>query len=64
LPGVPTDITVSADNKWLAVIYAATADGLARAAVFTIDAYSDLSLTGTSSPVGSVGASNGVAISQ
>ncbi len=64
LPGVPTDITVSSDNNWLAVIYTAAADGLARVAVFAIDAYGDLSLTATSSPVGSVGTFNGVAISQ
>lgn len=64
VPGVPTDITLSADHKWLAVIYTAAADGLARVAVFAIDGYGDLSLAATSSPVGSVAAFNGVAISQ
>ena len=62
LPGAPTDITVSADGKWLAVIYTAT-DNTARIAVFSIDAYGDLSPVATSSPIG-VSAFNGVAISQ
>lgn len=63
LPGVPTDITVSPDGKWLAVIY--TADGEGYIAVFAIDAYGDLSSTpvATSSSIG-VAAFNGVAISQ
>lgn len=64
LPGVATDITVSDDKKWLAVIYTTTADGLARVAVFAIDAYGDLSMAATSNPVGSVTAFNGVAFSQ
>ena len=64
LPGVPTDITVSADQKWLAVIYTASADGLARVAVFAVDSYGDLSPVATSSPVGGVTTFNGVAISQ
>jgi hypothetical protein len=61
LPGSPTDITVSPDNKWLAVIYAA-ADG-GHVAVFAIDGYGDLSLAATSAPIG-VAQFNGVAISQ
>ena len=64
VPGVPTDLAVSRDGKWLAVIYTATADGLARVAVFGIDGYGDLSPVATSNPVGSVSAFNGVAISQ
>lgn len=60
LPGVPTDITVSEDGKWLAVIY--TANGNGYVSVFAIDAYGDLSLDATSTPVGV--AFNGVAISQ
>jgi len=63
LPGVPTDVTVSRDNKWLAVIYAATDGSGGRIAVFSIDGYGDLSLAATSSPVGAA-AFNGVAISQ
>lgn len=64
LPGVPTDITVSPDNKWLAVIYTADTDSLARVAVFSIDTFGDLALAATSSPVGTVSTFNGVAISQ
>lgn len=61
LPGVPTDITVSSDGKWLAVIY--TANGSGYVSVFAIDAYGDLSPEATSEPIG-VAAFNGVAISQ
>jgi hypothetical protein len=63
LPGTPTDLTVSSDGKWLAVIY--TASGGGYVAVFAIDAYGDLSATpvATSSSIG-VAAFNGVAISQ
>jgi hypothetical protein len=63
LPGTPTDLTVSSDGKWLAVIY--TAGGEGYVAVFAIDAYGDLSATpvATSSSIG-VAAFNGVAISQ
>jgi hypothetical protein len=61
LPGVPTDITVSQDRKWLAVIYSANGSGYV--AVFAIDTYGDLTLKATSSPVG-VPAFNGVAISE
>jgi len=63
LPGVPTDITVSRDNKWLAVIYTASDGSGGRIAVFSIDAYGDLTLAATSNPVGAAGF-NGVAISQ
>jgi hypothetical protein len=61
--GVPTDVTVSQDGKWLAAIYTA-ADGTGgRIAVFSIDRYGDLTLAATSNPVGAAGF-NGVAISQ
>ncbi len=61
LPGSPTDITVSPDKKWLAVIYTA-ADG-AHVAVFSIDAFGDLSQVATSSAIG-VASFSGVAISE
>jgi len=61
LPGSPTDITVSPDKKWLAVIYNA-ADG-AHVAVFSIDAFGDLSQVATSSAIG-VASFSGVAISE
>ena len=61
LPGAPTDITVSSDHKWLAVIYSANGSGYV--AVFKMDAYGDLTPEATSSPVG-VAAFNGVAISE
>jgi hypothetical protein len=63
LSGVPTDVTVSRDAKWLAVIYTAADGSGGRIALFAIDAYGDLSLTATSNPVG-VASFNGVAISQ
>lgn len=61
LPGIPTDITVSPDQSWLAVIY--TAAGAPHVAVFSIDTYGDLSLAATSPAVGAAQFS-GVAISQ
>ncbi len=61
LQGAPTDITVSPDKKWLAVIYSAGAS--AYVAVFGIDAYGDLTPAATSSPIGVAGFS-GVAISE
>jgi hypothetical protein len=61
LPGVPTDLTVSQDGKWLAVIYSAS--GEAYVAVFSIDRYGDLTPAATSSSV-NVAAFNGVAISE
>ena len=63
VPGVPTDITVSPDGKWLAVIYTGIADSEGHIAVFSIDAYGDLTLVATSNSIG-VPAFNGVAISQ
>jgi hypothetical protein len=61
LPGNPTDITVSQDGKWLAVIYSAS--GEAYVAVFSIDKYGDLTPAATSSSLG-IAAFNGVAFSQ
>jgi hypothetical protein len=61
LPGSPTDITVSEDRKWLAVIY--TTGGTAYVAVFSIDAYGDLTHVATSPSVG-VAAFSGVAFSE
>jgi len=61
LPGSPTDITVSADRKWLAVIYKAGSE--AYVAVFAIDDHGDLTPVATSSSIG-VASFNGVAISQ
>jgi len=61
LPGSPTDITVSADKKWLAVIYSAS--GEAYVAVYAIDSYGDLTWAATSPSVG-VAAFSGVAISE
>ena len=63
LPGVATDVTVSRDARWLAVIYTAADGSGGRIAVFAIDDYGDLSLAATSSPIGVAGF-NGVAISQ
>jgi hypothetical protein len=61
LPGSPTDITVSHDSKWLAVIYSVGSE--AFVAVFSIDSYGDLMLAATSSAIG-VGSFSGVAISE
>jgi hypothetical protein len=61
LAGAPTDITVSKDHKWLAVIYSANGNGYVAA--FAIDKYGDLTPAATSSPVGVAGFS-GVAISE
>jgi len=61
LPGVPTDLTVSDDGRWLAVIYSASGD--ARVAVFSIDSYGDLTPAATSSSVAAA-AFSGVAISE
>jgi len=63
LPGVPTDIAVSPDQKWLAVIYTASDGSGARVSVFSVDPYGDLTLAATSTPIG-VSAFSGVAISQ
>jgi hypothetical protein len=61
LPGVATDITVSRDRKWLAVLY--SANGEAFVAVYSIDRYGDLTFAASSPSVGVSGFS-GVAISQ
>ncbi len=61
LPGVPTDITVSPDNKWLAVIY--TSGGEAYVAVYSIDGHGDLTPVAISNSIG-VSSFNGVAISE
>jgi len=61
LPGAPTDITVSPDRKWLAVIY--SEGGSAYVAVFSVDAYGDLAPAATSNPIGVAGFS-GVAFSE
>ncbi len=61
LPGAPTDITVSPDGKWLAVIYTAVDGG--HIAVYSIDAYGDLTPAATTSPIG-VASFNEVAFSQ
>jgi hypothetical protein len=63
LPGSPTDITVSRDGRWLAVIYTGTADSEGHIAVFAIDAYGDLTAVAMSNSIG-VPAFNGVAFSQ
>lgn len=60
LPGTPTDLAVSHDGRWLAVIYSASGD--AHVTVFAIDSYGDLTPAATSGSVG-VAAFNGVAIS-
>jgi hypothetical protein len=61
LPGVPTDITVATDRKWLAVIYSANGNGYV--AVFAIDPYGDLTPEATSSAIG-VPSFSGVTISE
>ncbi len=61
LPGAPSDITVSPDRKWLAVIYVAGSE--AYVAVFAIDDHGDLEPAATSSPIG-VSSFSGVAFSQ
>jgi hypothetical protein len=57
---VATDVTVSHDGKWFAVIY--TAGGNGYVALFSVDRYGDLTSVATSSPIG-VAAFSGVAIS-
>ncbi len=59
--GAPTDITVSSDGKWLAVIYTSTSD--AHVAVFSVDGHGNLTHVVDSDSVG-VAAFNGVAISE
>ena len=60
LPGVPTDVTVSDDGKWFAVIYSSGGNGYV--ALFSVDRQGDLTAVATSSPVG-VASFSGVAIS-
>jgi hypothetical protein len=62
LPGSPTDVTVSPDGKWLAVIYTSGGDGYV--AVFSIDQYGDLSPTPVATSVPIAATISGVAISQ
>lgn len=59
LPGSPTDITVSRDKKWLAVIY--TAGGNGYIGLYSIDRFGGLTAVATSGPV--VASISGVAIS-
>jgi hypothetical protein len=61
LPGSPTDITVSHDRKWLAIIY--SAGGEAYVALYAIDAHGDLTHVATSPSIG-VAAFSGVAFSE
>jgi hypothetical protein len=61
LAGAPTDMAVSPDGKWLAVIY--TAEGEAYVSVFAVDDYGDLTPVATSEAAG-VAAFNGVAFSE
>jgi 6-phosphogluconolactonase (cycloisomerase 2 family) len=61
LPGSPTDVSVSPDQKWLAVIY--TAGGQANVGVFSIDDHGDLTPAATSPSLG-FASFNGVAFSE
>ena len=61
LPGSPTDIAVSPDRKWLAVIYTAASQGYV--AVFSIDDHGDLTPVATSPSIG-VPSFSGVAFSE
>lgn len=61
LPGTPTDITVSRNGNWLAVIYSAS--GNAYVAVFSINSYGDLTKFATSTAPG-IAAFSGVAFSE
>jgi hypothetical protein len=63
VPGVPTDLSVSPDGNWLAVIYTASDSSGGHVAVFSIDAYGGLTLAATSETLG-IASFNGVAISQ
>jgi len=60
--GTPTDITVSRDFKWLAVIY--TYDGYGYVAVYSIDSYGDLTYVATSPQVSTLTTVSGVAFSE
>lgn len=61
LAGSPTDVAVSPDKKWLAVIYTAGNEGYVE--VFSIDAHGDLTAAATSSAIG-VASFDGVAFSE
>ena len=61
--GVPTDISVSRDGRWLAVIFTASDGSGGRISVFSIDRYGDLTFAATSDSVG-IASFNGVAFSQ
>jgi 6-phosphogluconolactonase (cycloisomerase 2 family) len=61
LPGSPTDIKVSPDKKWLAVIYSSGSE--AYIAVFSIDEHGDLTHVANSNSIG-VASFSGVAISE
>ena len=62
LPGPPSDITVSRDLKWLAVIYTDVAYGYV--AVYSIDAYGDLTYVATSPSISLPTTISGVAFSE
>jgi len=61
--GTPTDVSVSPDGKWLAVIFTASDGSGPRISVFSIDHYGDLTLAATSEAV-AFSSFNGVAFSQ
>jgi hypothetical protein len=61
--GTPTDVSVSHDGKWLAVIFTAADGSGGRISVFSIDSFGDLTLAATSDSVG-IASFNGVAFSQ
>jgi hypothetical protein len=61
VPGVPTDLAVSRDGRWLATIY--TSGGEGHIAVFSIDRYGDLRPMATSNSIG-IASFNGVAFSE
>jgi hypothetical protein len=63
VPGVATDVAVSPDRQWLAVNYTATDSSGGHIAVFSIDAYGDLTLAATSPGI-SVPGFSGVAFSE
>jgi hypothetical protein len=62
LPGPPSDITVSRDFKWLAVIYTYLGEGYI--AVYSIDAYGDLTYVATSTSSALPTTISGVAFSE
>jgi hypothetical protein len=63
VPGTPTDLSVSRDGLWLAVIYTANDGSGGRIAVYSIDQYGDLTLAAASPEVG-VTSFSGVAFSE